>query len=217
MKKLIFIFVLCLSFGMLSAQESVTLKNAGNDALKEKNYAKALENYEKAIAAWGTDSMDYAMVYNTAFSAFQVKDYDKAIKYFEQSIAGNYKPEDAMFNKALVYKIQKKDEEYVKVLNDGIAKYPGNTKFKAELAKTYLIEGNTHYNNGATILKGAVEKVTAKKFKDTNDPAYKAEIEKAKKEFNEAIPPLNKALELTPDDAKAKALKAACEKQAKSL
>jgi len=217
MKKLIFIFVLCLSFGLLSAQESVTLKNAGNEALKVKDYAKALENYEKAIVVWGTDSLDYAMIYNTAFCAFQVKDYDKAVKYFDQSIAGNYKADDALFNKGLVYKIQNKDEEYIKLLNEGIVKYPEYTKFKAELAKTFLIEGNNHYNSGATILKGAVEKVNAKKFKDTNDPAYKAEIEKAKIEFSAAIPPLNKALELNPADAKAKAIKAACEKQVKSL
>lgn len=217
MKKMIFIFVLCLSFGMLSAQPNVELKNAGNEALKVKDYAKALENYEKAIAAWGTDSLDYAMIYNTAYCAVQLKDYEKAIKYFDQSITGNYKPEDAIFNKAFIYKGQKNTEEYLKVLNDGIVKYPEDAKLKGELAKYYLIEGNTRYNNGATILKGAVGKITSKKYKDTNDPAYKAEIEKSKEEFKAAIPSLDKSLELNPANANAKAIKAACEKQIKTL
>lgn len=217
MKKLIFIFVLCLSFGTLIAQETVTLKNAGNDALKAKDYAKALENYEKAIGAWGTDSMDYAMVYNTAYCAVQLKDYEKANKYFDQSIAGNYKPEESYFYKVMILKMQKNNDEYLKALNEGVVKFPESEKFKTELSKYYLIEGNTHYNNGATILKGAIAKITSKKYKDTNDPAYKAEIEKVKKEFSDAIPSLDKALELNPADANAKAIKAACEKQLKTL
>ena len=46
--------LLCLSLGFVSlfAQESVKLQNAGNDALKAKDYAKALESYEKAMAVW---------------------------------------------------------------------------------------------------------------------------------------------------------------------
>lgn len=217
MKKLIFIFFLSLSFGMLSAQPKVVLKNAGNDALKAKDYAKALENYEKAIAVWGTDSMDFAMIYNSAFCAFHSKDYAKAIKYFDQSFTGNYKPEDALFNKAVVYKIQKNNEEYLKVLNEGFAKYPENAKFKGEVSRNAFLEGVSHYNRGNAFLKGAVEKVTSKKFKDANDPAYKAEIEKAKKEFADAIPLFDKAVELNPADEKSKELKAACEKQVKAL
>lgn len=214
---MILFFVLCLSFGTLIAQESVTLKNAGNEALKVNDYAKALENYEKAIAVWGTGTPDYAMIYNTAVCAFQLKDYEKALKYFDQSIAGNYRPEEALFNKAILWKIQKNNDEYLKIINEGIAKYPENTKFKGELSKYYLIEGNTRYTAGATILKSAVEKVTSKKFKDTNDSGYKAEIEKAKKEFGAAIPSLVKSLELNPANENAKTLKAACEKQLKTL
>ena len=98
------IFVLCLSFGTLFAQQSGEFKNAGNEALKMKDYAKAFENYEKAIAVWGADSLDYAMICNTGYCAFQIKNYAKALKYFDQSIAGNYKPEEVLFYKALVLK-----------------------------------------------------------------------------------------------------------------
>ena len=217
MKKVVFVFVLCLSLGTIFAQSSVESKKAGNEALKAKDYAKALENYEKAISVWGTDSMDFAMIYNTAICAFQIKNYAKAVTYFDKAYVGKYKPEDSFFNKAMMVKLQKNNEEYVKLLNEGITKFPANVKFKSELSKFYLTEGSQHYNNGATILKGAIDNITAKKFKDTKDPAYKSEIEKVKKEFSAAIPSLVKALELNPDDANAKKLKASSEQQLKTL
>lgn len=217
MKRVIFIFVLCLSFGTLMAQDAATFKNAGNEALKVKDFAKAIENYEKAIAVWGTATPDYAMIYNTAVCAIQIKDYEKAVKYFDMAIAGNYKPEDSYFNKAIVRKMQKKNDEYVKVMNEGIAKFPENPKFKMELAKYYVIEGSLQYNNGATLLKSAIDKVKAKKYKDAKDPAYLADIEKVKKEFSDAIPSLEKAIQLNPADTNAKTIKANCEKQLKTL
>lgn len=217
MKRVIFIFILCLSFGTLMAQDAATFKNAGNEALKVKDFAKAIENYEKAIAVWGTATPDYAMIYNTAVCAIQIKDYEKAVKYFDMAIAGNYKPEDSYFNKAIVRKMQKKNDEYVKVMNEGIAKFPENPKFKTELAKYYVIEGSLQYNNGATLLKSAIDKVKAKKYKDAKDPAYLADIEKVKKEFSDAIPSLEKAIQLNPADTNAKTIKANCEKQLKTL
>jgi len=217
MKKVILVFLLFISFGSLMAQETATLKNAGNDALKAKDYAKALENYEKVMAVTGTAAPDYAMIYNSAVCAIQIKNYEKAAKYFDQTIAGNYKPEDSFFNKAMVLKLQKKNEEYLKVMNEGIAKFPENTKFKADLSKYYLMEGNVQYNNGATLLKSAIDKLKAKKYKDTKDPAYLADIEKVKKLFGDAIPSLDKALALNPEDATAKAMKLNCEKQLKTL
>jgi len=217
MKKVIFIFILCLSFGSLMAQDAATFKNAGNEALKVKDFAKAIENYEKAIAVWGTAAPDYAMIYNTAVCAIQIKDYEKAVKYFDMTIAGNYKPEDSYFNKAIVRKMQKKNDDYVKVMNEGITKFPDNPKFKTELAKYYVIEGSLQYNNGATLLKSASDKVKAKKYKDAKDPAYLADMEKVKKEFSDAIPLLEKAIQLNPADANAKTIKANCEKQLKTL
>jgi len=217
MKKLIFVFVLCLSIGSLVAQEAVKFKAAGNDAIKAKDYAKAIENYEKAIAVWGTQPQDFAMIYNCAVCAIQIKDYAKAIKYFDQTIAGNYKPDDSYFNKAMVLKLQKNNKEYLTVINQGITKFPENPKFKTELAKYYVTEGSIQYNNGAILLKNAIDKVKTKKYKDTKDPAYLADIEKVKKEFSDAIPSLDKALELNPADATAKTLKTNCEKQLKSF
>lgn len=79
------------------------------------------------------------------------------------------------------------------------------------------MEAVAHYNGGNGLLKAAIDKITSKKYKDANDPGYKAEIAKAKKEFSDAIPSLDKAIELNPADEKAKEIKAACEKQVKAL
>jgi pilus assembly protein Flp/PilA len=217
MKRIVFILLFCLSIGTLFAQESAKLYNAGNDALKAKDYAKALENYEKAVAVWGNAPQDFAMFYNCAICAFQIKDYEKAIKYFDLCATNNYKPEDALYNKAIVYKILKNNDEYLKTINDGNAKFPENAKFKGDLSKLSFAEAVGHYNAGNTILKGAIDKVTSKKYKDANDPGYKAEIAKAKAEFSAAIPALDKAIGYNPADEKAKEIKAACEKQVKAL
>ena len=217
MKRIAFILLFCLSLGSISAQESAKLYNAGNDALKAKDYAKALENYEKAQAVWGTAPQDYAMLYNCAICAFQTKDYDKAIKYFDLCYTNNFKPEDALYNKSILYKIQKNNEAWLKTINEGFAKFPQSAKFKVDLSKTFFAEGVSHYNSGNTILKGAVDKINAKKYKDANDPGYKAEVAKAKKEFADAIPSFDKTIELNPADDKAKEIKAACEKQVKAL
>lgn len=198
MKRLAFILLVFLSVGTLFAQESAKLYNAGNDALKAKDYAKALENYEKAAAVWGTAPADYGMFYNCAICAFQIKDYEKAIKYFDMCFANNFKPEDALYNKAIVYKIQKNNDGYLKTINDGIAKFPENAKFKGDLSKINFMEGVNHYNGGNAILKAAIDKINSKKFKDAKDAGYIAEIEKAKKEFSDAVASFTKATELNP-------------------
>jgi len=217
MKRIAVLLFLCVGFVTLFAQESVKLQNAGNDALKAKDYATALGNYEKAMAVWGTAPKDSVMFYNCGICAIQVKDYEKAIKYFGLAETHNFKPADALFKIALIYKFQKNNEAYLKTINEGAAKYPDNANFKGEISKNFLMEGVSHYNSGNALLKGAIDKITSKKFKDAKDPGYIAEIAKAKKEFSDAIPSFDKAIELNPADAKAQELKAACEKQVKAL
>lgn len=98
-----------------------------------------------------------------------------------------------------------------------MAKFPANAKFKGEVSKNYFAAGVSHYNTGNAILKGAIDKINTKKYKDANDAGYKAEVAKAKKEFSDAIPSFDKTIELNPADDKAKEIKAACEKQVKAL
>jgi hypothetical protein len=216
MRKVFLLVVLCMSIISVFAQESVELKNAGNEALRTKDYAKALESFEKAITVWGDQPTDFAMIYNAGVCAYQLKSFDKAITFFDQAIAGGYKAETAYQYKAFTYKAQNNTEAYLSTLNEGIAKVADNTKLKDALAKYYVTEGTKQYNEAATILKAAADKVTAGKFKTTDD-AYKAETAKAKKEFGSAIELVNKALEINAADETAKKIKAACEQSMKAL
>ena len=109
MKKIIVIFVLSLSFTGLFAQDAVSFKNAGNAALKAKDYKTALENFEKFMQAPDTFD-DQAVVYNTAYSAIKIGKYDKAVEYFDVSIKNNYKTDVSYQYKALAFKKIKKTD-----------------------------------------------------------------------------------------------------------
>ena len=73
MKRFFLAIVFCLGVVAGFAQDektAVDLKNEGNEALRAKDYPKALQLYEQALGKWGTDPKDTAMVYNMAVCAY---------------------------------------------------------------------------------------------------------------------------------------------------
>jgi tetratricopeptide (TPR) repeat protein len=216
MKRTLLVFALCLSFGTLFAQSATDLKNAGNAAMEAKDYKKALENYDKAIASWGSEPKNFAMIFNAGACAYKLKQYPKAIKYFDQVIEGSTDTESAYVYKALSYKGLKKSDECIKAYTDGLAKNPQSAQLKDGLFKYYKSEGINHYNAGTDLYKNIAAKVNAQKLKPT-DPAYATETGKAKKEFDAAIELIDKSLAINPDDAEAKKVKTACEESIKAM
>ncbi|MBV5312644.1 MAG: tetratricopeptide repeat protein [Prolixibacteraceae bacterium] len=217
MKRFFLAIVLFFSIAVGFAQDEKTaidLKNEGNEALRTKDYSKALQLYEQALGKWGTDPKDTAMVYNMAVCAYQTKSFDKAIKLLDESIALNYKKSTAILYKANTYKALKKDAEYLKTLEEALVLSPNDDKIKGMLASVYVKEANVFYTAGATILKTAAADVAAAKYK-TTDPQYKDAEGKAKEEFKKALPIIEKALGYDPNNATAKQLKAACEQTIK--
>ena len=217
MKRFILAIAFCFGIVVGFAQEEKTaidLKNDGNEALRAKNYPAALKLYEQALGKWGEEPKDTAMVYNMAVCAYQTKSFDKAIKLLDESIALNYKKETALLYKANVYKLMKKDDEYVKTLEEALTVSPNDEKIKSQLAQVYVKEANQFYTAGATILKAAAADVAASKYKTTDEP-YKQAEEKAKAEFKNALPIVEKALSYDPENASAKQIKAACEQMIK--
>ncbi len=210
------IFAFCLSFGTVFAQSAVDLKNAGNAAMEAKDYKKALENYDKAVAGWGNEPKNYAMLSNAGACAYKLKEYPKAIKYFDEVIAGGKDTESAYIYKALSYKSLNKPEECIKAYTEGIEKNPQSAQLKDGLFKYYRSEAKNHYFVGSKLYGATVAKVNAQKLKPT-DPTYVTETDKAKKEINTAIELTDKALAMTPGDAESKELKAACEKTLKEI
>lgn len=217
MKRFFLAIVFCLGVVAGFAQDektAVDLKNEGNEALRAKDYPKALQLYEQALGKWGTDPKDTAMVYNMAVCAYQTKAFDKAIKLFDEAIGLNYKKSTAVLYKANTYKAMKNDAEYVKALEEALTISPNDDKVKGMLATVYVKEANVFYTAGATILKTAAADVAAAKYK-TTDPQYKDAEAKAKEEFKKALPIIEKALGYDPNNATAKQLKAACEQTIK--
>lgn len=217
MKRFFLAIAFCFGIVVGFAQDeksAIDLKNEGNEALRTKEYPKALQLFEQALSKWGDEPKDTAMVYNMAYCAYQSKSFDKAITLFDEAIKLNYKKETAYLYKANSYKIQKKDEEYVKTLEEALADSPDNAKVKGMLSTVYLKEANVFYSNGAKILKQAAADVAAAKYK-TTDPAYKEAEGKATDEFKKALPLVEKALSYDPENATAKQLKAACEQTIK--
>lgn len=212
MKRFILFTVFCLGMAVAGvaqeAPDALQLKNDGNDALRDKNYKKALELFEKSLANWGEEEQDNAMIYNAGYCAYKVKSFDKAVKYFGQSIDSNYKVSTAYLYKANAQRKNGDDEGFVETLEAGIAANSNDTKMKSMLSTYYLKEGNAYYKKGASILKEAAADVAAGKFKTTDDQ-YKQATTEAKTEFKKALPFFDKALKLTPNDDTAKQLKAA--------
>jgi len=149
------------------------------------------------------------LVYNSGIAAYQGKLNEKAVECFGKSFENGYKAETAQYYKAAVYKRMKDTNAYKLTLEVGVEKFPGDKKMAPALAKVYVSEGNTLYKKGAAILSGANEKVNAGSLK-TDDAAYTAEFDKAKKEFAAAIEVLEKAASIDPTNANAAKLLDAC-------
>jgi len=173
----------------------------------KKDFVKAVENYEKAITT-ATEGAD-ALAYKAGSAAYNGKNYDKAVEMFNKCIQSNYKGETAYYYKSVILKAQNKADESKLALEEGIVKFPGDAKMAPALAKVYVGEGNELYKKGAAIVSEANTKVTAGKLK-TDDPAYLAELSKAKVEFEAAITVLEKAKVLDATNANVPKLLDAC-------
>ncbi|QZE15176.1 hypothetical protein K4L44_04910 [Halosquirtibacter laminarini] len=217
MKRLLAVFCLLVSAMTLHAQEAAKLKNSGNDALRAKNYPLALESYEKAYAADAKFiGEDLKTVYNMGICGYKTKNYNKSIKYFTMCFDQGYKGEKACRYMSYCYKKQKDMDNYVSILEKGLAKYPNSLSIKKSLSKHYLIQANGSYSQAIKVLTKANEAVAAGTFK-TNEPQYKKAEQEAKKLYEVALPICEKSLSIYPDSPQAKNMKTQIEKGVSDL
>ncbi len=174
----------------------------------KEDYAKAVENFEKAIAA-SEDGDTESMVFNAAIAAYRANMLEKAVELFGKSVENGYRGETAIFYKAAALRKQGDDPAYKAALEEGAQKYPGDDKITSALANIYVREGNELYKEGVAILNAANQKVQDGSLKTTDD-AYTAEVEKAQVEFRAALAILEKAKELDPSNQNAQKLIDAC-------
>jgi len=170
---------------------------------KMKDFAKALESFEKAIETSEEDTG--ALCFNAAVLAFRLENFEKTIKYFDKAYEAGFRPQDAIFNKAAAQNRMGDSEGYKASLKAGNEKYPTDKKIASALANIYVSEGNEIYRDGAEILNAANTKVNEGAY-TTEDDAYKAEMGKANAEFRKALETLENALKLDASNANAQKL-----------
>ena len=174
----------------------------------KEDYANAVKSYEQAIAT--AEGETEPLVYNAAIAAYRGNMMNEAIELFGKSVENDYKGETALYYKAVTLRKLNKEAEYKATLEEGVKKYPKESRISDALANVYVSEGNDLYKKGVAILTAANQKVSSGAI-STADDAYTAEVDKAKKEFQEAVNVLDKALTLDPANANAKKLKEASE------
>lgn len=169
-------------------------KNDGNAFVREKNYQDALVSYQEAFKLWG-DSLDAATVYAAADCAKKLDQADKAVEYYQKAIDLDYKADYAKYYIADIWGKQGKSEEKLALLEESVPTCQ-DAKVKSfmtkALMKDYRDKAMKFYNEGNKILG---ECQTAK-------PEQYAEIQgRAKDQFKQAKPWIDKALSIDPNNA----------------
>jgi tetratricopeptide (TPR) repeat protein len=170
---------------------------------KLKNFDLALQSFEKAIETSTEDTG--ALSFNAAVLAFRLENFAKTAQYFDNAYKANFRPQDAIFNKAAALNRMGDTKGYKDALVAGNEKFPTDKKIAAALANIYVSEGNEVYREGAEILNTANTKANEGAY-TTEDDAYKAEMAKAKAEFKKAMELLEGALKLDATNANAQKL-----------
>ncbi len=177
------------------AQDANSFKTDGNTALGKKDYANAYKNFLGALKLIEADGQsDEALSHNVGYCAYKAKMYKEAIPYLETSIFGDFK--EALPHQLLVvsHLKLKNIEEAEKAVTNGLENYPGDKNLKNFAAKIYFQLGVIPYQAGNAIIKSANENEALK----TDPDAYNVEVEKAKLEYDKAIPLLEKSYSYKP-------------------
>lgn len=232
MKKLILLVAFCLSIGNLFAQDADKLRDAGDAAIKTKNYPEAFAKYSEYLKL--TDNKDTARVFNCGFAAVQAKKYNEAVTYYDMSIKNNYNAGDAYVGKAMSLRNLNKAAEFTATVEAGLKAFPKNANLEKmlyvycikggqaaqnagkindaeELFKDVLVVNNKTYKVNALYSLGVMFYNNAAKTLQAATPIataepekYKAEKAKADADMNKAKDYLEQALALNPNDANSK-------------
>jgi len=133
------------------AQDAAEMINNANEALKEKDYAKAFELYENAMKNLGDVQVDDAINFNIGFAAFQSDQYDAAIKYLDKAIASNANVASAYEYKGNAYAKMDKYEEAIDSYKKAVDAGADN-------------KGSLYYNAGIVAYKGGMYEQAAELF-----------------------------------------------------
>ena len=172
--------------------EKIDYKAIGNQAYKEKNYSKAIEQYSKAIEQ-EQQSIYYG---NRAASYFQLKQYELTLKDCDDALALNPLYTKGRYRRALcLYKMKRLEEailelvvltilnnsqEYSSVMNEWMIELVNNTKLEKRLPSTTFVQSyfdSYFYKEEVTDLKliSILDLISKKQYEQAYEELLKIE------------------------------------------
>lgn len=184
-------------------KDANTLKNEGNEAYRNKDYAGAFASYAKALKLLEAEgTADDALTYNAGYCAYKAKKYQDAIPYFQKAMESGYKESKPYQMVAVIQYKAGQVDDMIETCKAGLEKYADDKKLKDYASTAYLKKGLEFYKAGNEIKKAANESG----MNETDPEAFKSEYAKADEEFKKALPFMEKSYEM--DNGNEKALKA---------
>ena len=209
---LLAIFSFLTAVCVLNAQskEAAELYNQSNQAIKEKDYVKAISLLNTLLLKHGDDIADKKgpIYYRLGKLNAHQKKYDEAIRCFRQSIENRFpKVALAYQNIAICYKKQGDNAAYEKTLLEGYEKHQAAKVHLGKMLSTYYLSKATkEFNVGTEAVAQISEKLQMNKFK-LNSPQHK-ELEKtAQKHYLHSINLSQKSLSYNSNNLEAVNLK----------
>lgn len=196
------IFTLALALGVTTAalaqEDVVSLRKTATEQAKAGEYAAAVTNFTKAISIQEAAGVtDTALYFNTAVSAYKGMDYKKGAQYFDKCIQLGYEKEKCYkFGGACLQSIEdygKLQETMKKATNE----FPSNTTFQQMLSTSYVGQAKPKLDEANNIIKNA------EPIKSSDVEKYNAEIARAKQVFSEALPTVEQAYQINPENKSA--------------
>ena len=115
-------------------QNADKLKNEGDAALNTKDYTMALAKYKEYLKLNGYK--DIARIYNTGYSAYQIKNYAEAVKFFNMSIKNNFNVDDAYIGVLISYRNLNNTKDFIKTATERLKTIsPDNKDHRANIEK----------------------------------------------------------------------------------
>ena len=197
MKKVVLLVVAVLLTTFSFAQDAADKINQANDALKAKDYAKALSLYENAMSNLGDVQVPDAINYNIGMAAYNSKNYEKAISYFDKAIAAKANISKSYDYKARAYNKLKDYSNAVASYEQAIATSDGDTKPLVYNAAIAAYRGKL-WDKAAALFGQSVENG----FKGATAQYYKAAVLKKQNKTDEYKAALEEGTVKFPDNKK---------------
>jgi tetratricopeptide (TPR) repeat protein len=167
--------------------------NDGVKAFKNKDYDKALHNFEYALKASAMPvfkgQIDTAVMYNAAIAAQNIKEWDKAAKYYKKVTEYDYQGPRAYALLKNAYMQAGDTSKAVEAMKEGFNKYPSNQMMVQNLINYYLLNAEEPKNALKYLNRAIEEHPDQSQYYSAKGQIYDetGDLEKAKKFYKEAL------------------------------